>query len=300
MTEIADIKDILREIGFHSLKEESDGWRTNRAYCNGDNMTALKIFKTGFWYDFVDNRRGTIKELVKLMLGHKDISETEKWFSEHKIDLKQKEEQIKPKISEPKKFEPSTLQNLLPVHDYWLNRGISLETLLKFKGGLCTKTCKMKDRYVFPIFNGKEEIIGFCARDVTNKSEMKYKIVGSKNNFIWPAFINYEYIKKCKSVILVESPGCVLKMWESGIKNVICLFGTEISFAVINFLLKVNIDKIIIATNNEESGIGNRAAEKIQKKLNRFFDASQIIIKLPIKKDFGEMSTNEIKEWNVF
>lgn len=297
MTEIADIKDVLIELGFHNLRQESDGWRTNRIYADGDNPTALKIFKTGFWIDFVENKRGFMPQLVSLVKGHKNIEESEKWLSEHKIDIVRKQEQIKPKISEPKKFDKSTLQNLLPVHEYWLNRGISLDTILKFRGGLCTKECKMKDRYVLPIFNGKDEILGFCARDITNKSDIKYKIVGQKMNFIWPAAVNYEDIKEKGEVILLESQGDGLSLYESGIKHFLCLFGTEISFQQINYLLKLNLNRIIISLNNdsENNSVGNLAAEKLRKKLLKYWDYPQVSVLLPNLKDWNEVLTKEGK-----
>ena len=66
-----------------------------------------------------------------------------------------------------------------------------------------------------------------------------------------------------------------------------------------NFLLKLDPDKIYISFNNdnEKNNAGNDAAEKAFNKLLRYFDKRQLVIKLPTKKDFGEMTTEEIIKW---
>jgi len=52
-------------------------------------------------------------------------------------------------------------------------------------------------------------------------------------------------------------------------------------------------------TNNdsEKNNAGNQACEKGMNKLLRYFDARQLSIKLPTKKDFGEMNKEEILQW---
>jgi hypothetical protein len=69
---------------------------------------------------------------------------------------------------------------------------------------------------------------------------------------------------------------------------------------MIGLLIRYNLQNIIIATNNEpdNDGIGNKAAVKIQSALLQWFDKERIKIKLPTKKDFGEMTSAEIEEWN--
>ena len=58
------------------------------------------------------------------------------------------------KISEQKIFDESLLDKIEKDQSYWINRGVSEETLNKFNGGV-VRSGKMKDRYVFPIFNSK-------------------------------------------------------------------------------------------------------------------------------------------------
>jgi len=106
-------------------------------------------------------------------------------------------------------------------------------------------------------------------------------------------------LKETKEIFLVESIGDCLALWDAKINNVIVTFGLEVSVAILNLLLKIDPNKIYISFNNDikKNEAGNKAAEKAKNKLLRYFDSKQIDIKLPTKKDFGEMSVQEIEQW---
>ncbi len=57
------------------------------------------------------------------------------------------------------------------------------------------------------------------------------------------------------------------------------------------------VTKIVIATNNEESGIGNKAAEQIRETLCNYFNPDNLHILLPKAKDFLDMDVKETSEW---
>ena len=111
--------------------------------------------------------------------------------------------------------------------------------------------------------------------------------------------MNVEEIKKQKEVIIIESIGDCLSLHQAGIKNTIVTFGLEVSVSILNFLLKLDPEKIYISFNNdnEKNNAGNNASEKAFNKLLRYFDKKQLQIKLPTKKDFGEMNEEEILKW---
>ena len=159
----------------------------------------------------------------------------------------------------------------------------------------------MKNRYVFPIFNSKEEIVGFSGRDITNQSKIKWKHLGDKINWCYPTFLNLDIVKEKKEVYIIESIGDCLSLWDAGIKNTIVTFGLEVSVSILNLLLKVDPNKIYISFNNDENKnkASNEAADKAINKLLRYFDKNQLYIKLPSKKDFGEMSIEEIVQWKT-
>jgi 5S rRNA maturation endonuclease (ribonuclease M5) len=94
-------------------------------------------------------------------------------------------------------------------------------------------------------------------------------------------------------VIVVESQGCALALMGAGIDNVITLFGVKLSSKVIGRIVALAPRHVIIATNNEASGIGNRAAEDIREVLSSFVSPEHIEIRLPPVKDFGVMSERD-------
>jgi DNA primase len=158
----------------------------------------------------------------------------------------------------------------------------------------------MKNRYVFPIFNNKNELIGFSGRTlVTGYNIPKWKHIGTKSNWCYPLKWNINLLKSSKEVILIESIGDMLSLWDKGIKNTIVTFGISISRSIIEFLLRIDAQKIIIAFNNDEDNnlVGNEAADKEKFHLSKYFDPHQIILAIPDYKDFGEMDEIQINLW---
>lgn len=291
------VRDILSALGY-SLKDFGKYYRTKPLYRDSNNSTSLSINKeTGFWSDFSTNKMGNIKELVALTLGLKTIDNAQKWLDTHNFSIESVEFQ-KPKIKSQKVYDIKNI-NLLPDYSYWNKRGISDETLKYFESGLCMEG-KQKGRYVFPIFNNKHQLIGTAGRTVYSNNDVKWKLLGDKNHWGYPLFLNLNNIKSKNEIILVESIGDCLSLWESGIKNTMVLFGINLGPKRLSILLKLKLEKIIVALNKdgeENNCIGEIASQKIQKSLKRYFDESQIIIKHPTKNDFGDMNKEEIINW---
>lgn len=293
------VKSVLHEMGY-VLIDKGTNYRSRPIYRDSDSADVLSIEKnTGRWYDFKERVGGSLEDLVKITLKLSNSNEVKDWLSKKSITINSTEE-VKPVIEEPKTYPKEYLTKLLPEHEYWTNRGVSLETLNTFRGGY-VKTGKMAARYVFPIFDSKEEIVGFAGRDTINNLEdrPKWKLLGRKTNWCYPLLINKNIIKEEKHVYLVESIGDMLSLWDAGVKNVIVTFGLDLSSKVINYLLKIDIDKIVISFNNDsdKNDAGNEAAKEAYKKLINYFDSKQITVKLPSKKDFGEMTKQEIIQW---
>lgn len=168
--------------------------------------------------------------------------------------------------------------------------------------GLAT-TGKMYQRFVFPVFNEAGEICGFSGRHLNWTEEMnapKWKHIGDKRDWIYPLFLP-EYRQNLDildEIILIESNGDSLALYEEGYKNHLVTFGLEISPAIMSFLLAGDYKKITIATNNDFDNVdkngkptnwGKIAAIKNLIKLSSVFPTEMIDIKLPTLNDFGEM-----------
>jgi hypothetical protein len=293
-----NVYQILIDLGY-KLKDCGKEYRTRPLYRDSDNDTVLKIYKdTGHWFDFKENISGDFSSLVGMTLKLEDPIKAKEWLKDKNFTFHQPKEASKPLLKSTKKFDLDLLSNLENDQSYWNKRGINDETLNQFKGGV-GKAGKMKNRYVFPIFDIKNNIIGFSGRDVTNLSKIKWKHLGEKNDFVYPLFLNSEAIETQKHVILVESIGDMLSLYQAGIKNILVTFGTSLSLGILNYLLKIDIKKIYISLNNDsnKNNAGNIGAEKTYSRLKRYFDDKQLKIALPTKKDFGEMNKEEILQW---
>jgi DNA primase len=100
---------------------------------------------------------------------------------------------------------------------------------------------------------------------------------------------------------LVESIGDMLALYDAGIYNVLVTFGVYLGPAIIKFLLQMDVDRIVIALNDdrEKKSVGNKAAAKMRQLLLNYFDERQVSINLPLKKDFGVMKRDEILLWKT-
>ena len=293
-----NVYQILTDLGY-KLKDCGKEYRTRPLYRDSDNDTVLKIYKdTGHWFDFKENISGDFSSLVGMTLKLEDPIKAKEWLKDKNFAFHQPKEVSKPLLKSTKKFDLDLLSNLENDHSYWNKRNINNEILSQFKGGV-GKVGKMKNRYVFPIFDIKNNIIGFSGRDITNLSKIKWKHLGEKNDFVYPLFLNSQAIEAQKEVILVESIGDMLNLYQAGIKNVLVTFGTSLSLGILNYLLKMDVKKIYISLNNDsnKNNAGNIGAEKTYSRLKRYFDDKQLKISLPTKKDFGEMNKEEILQW---
>jgi hypothetical protein len=295
-----DYKEILLDMGYSNISDNGRELRTKPIYRDSSSNTVLSVRKdTGHFIDFSKQISGSFLELVRISQGLKDYKDAQKYLDNKGITPL--EEKPKPEVRSPKIFPESYLTKLTPDHSYWISRGIDKETLEEFGGGV-VKTGIMQGRYVFPIFTSKNELIGVSGRDIENKtSRPKWKHKGNKSSWKYPLQLNYKILKEKKEVFLIESIGDALSLWQAGIKNIIVTFGLDISTDLLNLLLKLDPSKIYISFNNDEDNnkAGNIAANKAKKKLCKYFDDCQILIKLPNKKDFGEMSAVEIKKWQI-
>jgi hypothetical protein len=298
---IDNLKDILLDIGYSNISDNGREFRMKPIYRDSSSNTVLSVRKdTGHFIDFSKQISGSFSDLVKISLNLKSQDEAVKWIQD-KTDGTTTIKKPKPEVKGPRILPQEFLNKIISDHEYWVTRGVSKETLKDFQGGVVL-VGKMSDRYVFPIFNYKKELIGVSGRDMLNQknsSRPKWKHIGNKSEWKYPMQINNKILQQTKEAFLVESIGDMLALWESGVKNVIVTFGLDVSVAVINYLLKIDIDKIYVSFNNDEenNSAGNVAAEKAKKKLLKYFDAPQVEIALPTKGDFGEMRPDEINTW---
>lgn len=278
---MSNILEVLIGLGYQP-RDCGKEYRMRPQYRESSNSTSLSVFKdTGCWVDFSIGAKGNLVELIELH----SIADVDQWLVDRNFDpsgVVNREPTQQIKI--PKKYSKDILLTLTKDYSYWENRGITQQTLEQFAGGVAYKG-RLANRYVFPIFNSRSDIIGFAGRDLFNNNEHrpKWKIIGAKTNFVYPAFLLHKSIKDSKIVVIVESVGDALALYEIGIRNVLVCFGIVVGQGITNYLLKTDLHKILICFNQDTKNVaGQTGASKAQAYLNGFFDQEQVeIIKLP-------------------
>ncbi len=290
-----NIKQTLEEIGY-KLRDENGHWRSSSLYRGGDNPTSLRINKeTGSFVDFVTHETGSFTDLLKKSLGEKAEEKIKNLdFSNSDVPDRFKMD----KLHMSKKFSLDDLGTVIRNYNFYNKRGISEETQKLFDVSVCMSG-KMCRRVVFPIYEPSGEVLGFAGRSIF-PNDIKWKKTGETKNWRYPLFLSEEFIKSTKEVILVESIGDCLALWDAGIKNILCLFGIKLLKGVKQELLRLSPKKVYICTNNEPDNHsrGNNAAKLIYKDLAMFFNEDKLEIKLPPQKDFGDCTKAEILNWN--
>ena len=283
-------KETLQKLGYN-LQDCGSHWRTRAIYRNGKTNTSLIIYKdSGVWKDFgLDNQAKPFNALVKETLKTNDPKILSTYLINNEtVHTKPQQERIEMEKIYPESY----LEKLLPMKTFYEKRGISNKTQIKFKCGYAGGG-KMHRRMVFPIYDLDNQIHGFSGRSVVDYDNVpKWKHMGRKTNWIYPHHLSHNTIEEKQEVILVESIGDCMALYEVGFENVLMLAGLDISAKMISYLNTFDLNRIIIATNNDNSkevNTGALASIKIAAKLSTVFDLSLVRINPPVCNDFGEM-----------
>lgn len=294
-----EIKEILLDLGYQP-RDEGNCYRMSAIYRGGSNSTSLVVYKKdGGYIDYVTNEYGTLEQLVS-RTKNCSVEEAVSYCNKGSRPIKEgrKIAEIEPEIT----FGKNEMKILLPIWDFYLKRGISVETLKFFRSGYCPNG-NMSDRFVFPVLNENGVIVGVNGRDVLGYRDNKWKKLGKSNLWDYPYYFIKDSLVNYDHIILVESIGDMLSLFEAGFKNVFVLFGKALGKSLLKRIIGVNPKKIIVALNDDsgrEDGLnpGLDGAKKVKLSLSQFFDVKDIVIKFPFAKDFGEMTAEQIKNWH--
>jgi 5S rRNA maturation endonuclease (ribonuclease M5) len=198
--------------------------------------------------------------------------------------------------------------------EYFINRGFSSEILNKYDIGFCDRQGKeMYNRAVVPIYdNDHKFLVGCTGRMVFEKcdlcgsyhnpeqdcpekdnkwkySKWKHNLDFKSQNHLYNYWFAKNYILSSTTAILVESPGNVWRLEESGIHNSLAMFGSSLSDRQKMLLDSSGAMNIVILTDNDEAG--KKAAEQIKQKCQNTY---RIFVPTISKSDIGEMTIDEI------
>lgn len=129
--------------------------------------------------------------------------------------------------------------------------------------GLCAKSKEIFDifrnRIMFPIHNSNGDPIGFSARIYNGENDSKY--VNTRETYIFKkgeTLFNYhraiQESKKMKYIILCEGQMDAIRVYSSGIKNVVATMGTALTKDHVHLIKKLNV-KVILNMDSDKAGI---------------------------------------------
>lgn len=167
---------------------------------------------------------------------------------------------------------PSGCSDMTEKHKkYLLKRNYDPDKLEKLWGLKGTGAVgRYKHRIIAPIyFNGK--LVSYQGRDITNKSELKYKACSKEEEVVEHQTIVYglDYVKG-DSCIIVEG---IADVWRLGY-GAVCCFGTSFTLSQVN-LIAERMKKVYILFDSDESN-----AIKMAEKLSCMLSARGLEVEL--------------------
>ena len=185
-------------------------------------------------------------------------------------------------------------------HTPWTKpfRGISVSTLKHFEAFYTNQVEKLQDRIVFPIRDVTNKIKVFVGRHTLSNVNPRY--INYPNGVQLPLFPSYLEAPS-RSIVLVEGVFDMLNLYDKGIKNAVCCFGT-------NTLQNTAKQKLLPFKAQGVTNIyilfdGDEAGEKAAKQLKPTLEEDDFIVeivKLPDGVDPGELDqldVTSIKEY---
>ena len=121
---------------------------------------------------------------------------------------------------------------------------------------------KFVNRIMFPITDLDNNVVGYTGRiyndekDTAKYINTKETNIYKKGNILFNYFNAKEYVREEKCVILVEGNMDAIRMYSSGIRNVVALMGTAITKEQIGILKKLRVP-VIVMLDNDDAGSTN-------------------------------------------
>jgi hypothetical protein len=170
-------------------------------------------------------------------------------------------------------------------------RNISEDTL-KIWDAFTWNTPKFEGRIVFPIRNITGKTVALIGRLISEAG------MGQSKYYIYPGGAEMPFcpakVKPIQNrVILVEGIFDALNLWDKGLKNTVCCFGTQqINWVKLSLLKMQGVQGVDIMFDGDEAG--SRAAEAA-KGLAEKLDMSARIVTLPPNTDPGNLNRDQIE-----
>ena len=172
-------------------------------------------------------------------------------------------------------------------------RGISAQTLKHFEAFYTHQVEKLQDRIIFPIRDITGKTVAYVARHTLSNGNPRYINYPSKVQLpVFPPQVPAGY----KSLVLVEGVFDMLNLYDKGLKNVTCTFGTNTLQADTKLKLlpfkAQGISHIYILFDGDDAG---KKAAQILKPIIEESEFIVEIVKLPDDTDPGDLDQLDVQ-----
>ena len=293
----ASMLDIINQ-----LKKETDGKFFTDVHVRGDEVSFTCPYhkdgqeshpscsihdnpsdsQHGIFHCFTCGASGSIIDLIATCFNG-DILFATDWLVERFGDIILVKEEFLPEIelNNPSKqyLDESVLDEYSYFHPYMFQRGLTEETIRKFKLG-CTPDGEF---ITFPCWDEHNRLIGIFKRSVKDK---KFVIPKGLDKPIY--LLNFVKNENCSRVVVCEGNFDALMSWQYG-SPAICLFGAGTPKSQIEILNKSGIFHFILMYDNDEAG--RKGAERFKKFIGQDKLVTDII--MPTGKDVASCTQEE-------
>lgn len=256
------------------------------------------------------------KDAVQWVLNliEKDIDEVEELDTEAARQLEQVIRK-RSQLVKHRKMENDMMCHLKPSV-YFKDRGFTDETIKEFScGGEWHKVGTYGEhRVIVPVYDPVDgHLIAFTCRllddsqieawrpkwcHALNFAEMRKKSADRTDEERFHASSVLYNLHRASSnmgesntIIIVEGPGDVMRMWEAGLKNAVAVLGTGFSKHHRTLLHKVGCSRVICVLDGDTPG--QKASSTMEKMCKGYFDFQNIT--LPEGKDPGDYAPVELR-----
>ena len=167
-------------------------------------------------------------------------------------------------------YSPLEINYLL---EFSKKEGITIDELREIGILSIKENGRFKDRFagrlIFPIKNGRGQVVGFGGRKIKENSSPKYinspeTPIYSKSKVLYGLYESRDFLREKKTAVIVEGYFDLISLYQIGIKNVVATLGTALTFEHGKILSKF-VNKVILMFDYDKAG--KRAVIKAAKML---------------------------------
>jgi 5S rRNA maturation endonuclease (ribonuclease M5) len=291
----------------------------------GDNVTGCRVYNNsqfGFWQCFtrgcekifrddtfgfvrgvlsqtrhrwdIDNtKKATVRETVdflNLVLGPTTESAA---VDRSKRDFVTQTNNLAVEPSSDGKWSRNLVRSRLTIPSrFFLSRGFSVDVLERFDVGEPSKGVFF-GRAVVPVYDHSGSMaVGFSARAIGTETPKWMHSKFSRSRVLYNQAAAFLEARRAETLILVEGPCDVWRLWEGGYHNAVALLGVSLTDAQQVLMESSGASRVIVFMDDDEAG--QVAAQKIMKQLSRSFRV--VIAHAGQGRDPADLSVDEIKK----